>query len=891
MRSPEPGGGNSDYEATLDELDPTVTAAILAQAAFRGYRLRERLRRLPAREAEKQIKALHRNARGFRRVGLFLVFAGLYFSLVFYGLDVSFQRSVQQSLKDHLKLVHYGPDLDKTHHDVSSLADLHQWMQAFFLKTYSGTQVEHPCMWCAVKPPDDVCDACNFDLYDAQTGLTFPEPNNYDSHGDDGYNFATSLNGRRRRLTSSDGSESDDSASSFGSGSSSTSTSFSTRHGLSEECGRCLLGRLCVEENMEACEAALGVSSSPTSSSSAAGAAASSNTSTDLPVESSLASSSSSESFSSNFSALLDALDLEPVGGVRASGGYLSIENVSQCDSINFDVGNTESLGRFQLDLQVPYGGDGYVGDRNRIVGGMLVTFTRRARLSGDQCHASRDYYDVCLADEDDNKTTIVPPDAWFNFRPTPDLVYSEEASGYPVLLDVGGYNMGINLGYCTLLLMDHLDVIPQDEVRSVTVQLVTYNGNLPSAYGTMSIDFDFSHGGKVEMKELVTAYILKGDVGQANDRARWILGVVFTMMTFGMMWRDTKKWFRARRSKVKRNFCHCCCGFTFFVLILMNLLMLMVWLSFSETLAFETVLVQGNINDEAVLDSITDQILALQEAALMAAAYDIVFLLTTLAGLYRWIFQMLSFHARMSIVTDTLSRASIHLDHFLFVFFLVILVFSCLTWLLVGSSTVEFSTLESAWQSVTRISLGESENFYPQILAAQPSVGPVVVVLYQVLGIVLLLNVVIAILLEAYRGVVRGMRGEDTIFQSFVAFVGMTLCSLRTRIRWVNAWLSWRLAGSRSTAPHERPRRPSLKAFLQGSTGVYGVDGRLVVMMRRPNDRLTMEDRQLSFNCPRYITVTEMHALIKATPVPASVADRLGVGGAALATVPVTLS
>lgn len=28
----------------------------------------------------------------------------------------------------------------------------------------------------------------------------------------------------------------------------------------------------------------------------------------------------------------------------------------------------------------------------------------------------------------------------------------------------------------------------------------------------------------------------------------------------------------------------------------------------------------------------------------------------------------------------------------------------------------------------------------------------------------------------QAYRGVVGGMRGEDTIFQSFIAFVGMTL-------------------------------------------------------------------------------------------------------------------
>ncbi|CAN0442760.1 unnamed protein product, partial [Ectocarpus sp. 12 AP-2014] len=86
---------------------------------------------------------------GFRRVGLFLLFSGLYFALVFYGVDVAFQRSVQQALTDHVAGVKYGPDLDKTHHDVASLADVHQWVQAFFLKTYDGTQLEHPCTPCA----------------------------------------------------------------------------------------------------------------------------------------------------------------------------------------------------------------------------------------------------------------------------------------------------------------------------------------------------------------------------------------------------------------------------------------------------------------------------------------------------------------------------------------------------------------------------------------------------------------------------------------------------------------------------------------------------------------------------------------------------------------------
>ncbi|CAN0048982.1 unnamed protein product, partial [Hapterophycus canaliculatus] len=138
-----------------------------------------------------------------------------------------------------------------------------------------------------------------------------------------------------------------------------------------------------------------------------------------------------------------------------------------------------------------------------------------------------------------------------------------------------------------------------------------------------------------------------------------------------------------------------------------------------------------------------------------------------------------------------------------------------------------------------------------------QPTVGPVVVVIYQVLGIVLLLNVVIAILLEAYKGVVGGMRGEDTILQSLVAFIAMSLCSLRIRVRWAAAWIRWRFSRlAPATLQERRQRRPSLKVFLQGSTGVYGVDGRPVVMIRRPSESPDMVDRQLSFNCPRYISV-----------------------------------
>ncbi|CAM9826595.1 unnamed protein product, partial [Sphacelaria rigidula] len=201
-----------------------------------------------------------------------------------------------------------------------------------------------------------------------------------------------------------------------------------------------------------------------------------------------------------------------------------------------------------------------------------------------------------------------------------------------------------------------------------------------------------------------------------------------------------------------------------------------------------------------------------------------------------------------------------------------VLAVFVHVNWLIVGKVSADFTTNQSAWRSMLRTSLGEAENFYPEILGAVPDIGPVVVILYQVLGIVLLLNVLIAIFLEAYRGVIAGMRDEDTIFQSLTAFLGMTLLSLRARLRWARSYLRWRMHRRRVQS-----ERPSLKVGLQGPTGVIGVDGLPVVMVRRPDpSEAELVERQLSYNCPRYITVTEMQALIEATPVPRHVAERM---------------
>lgn len=51
--------------------------------------------------------------------------------------------------------------------------------------------------------------------------------------------------------------------------------------------------------------------------------------------------------------------------------------------------------------------------------------FTRRVSLSTEECEASRDYIDACLADKE-NKETIVPAGAWAELRPDKEVIYND---------------------------------------------------------------------------------------------------------------------------------------------------------------------------------------------------------------------------------------------------------------------------------------------------------------------------------------------------------------------------------------------------------------------------------------------------------------------------------
>ncbi|CAM9204720.1 unnamed protein product, partial [Sphacelaria rigidula] len=765
------------------------------QAAYRGYRLRQRLRMLPAREAEYAIKALHRNSEGFRRLGMFLIFYALYFALVFTGFDIPFERAVEQGLRSHVDSVKFGAGKDRGYEDVSSLADFHEWFQSFFLNTYSGTQLESVCTPCAIRPPDEVCELCDFWGKDDQS-----------EDGVENFTLNTSA--------------------------------------LSNDCSNCLVRASwwCGPIMVEACNITLGGGSLKGFDFTALMEESDSLSLSWEPMSSAspnyqlLTSAYLSESL--NTTALAE-LDLTPEGGVSASTGYITVRSVA-------------------------YNGRGYIANRNRIVGGMLLTFTRLKR--DPACKSSRGYFDACLLSEEETATIVPDSEDWREFRASDSIYYHEDAGGYAIFFDTGGFNSGSNFGYCSLLLLEDLGILGND-TSSISVHLVTFNGHQKTAFGNILIDFEFTDGGNVEVEEHIASYVLQSSFDSGSDSPRWIAAAVFTVMALYNIRQDFRH-FRRSRMRVEGRLSLCSCALH--ALILANICYIFIWAAIGEFITVETELSLSRVESEGS-DLLGKTVLRQEDVAVFAASFKLLVLVTTMAGLHRLLFQKLTFHKRMSIVSDTLSRAGTNLQHFLFVFVLVLFVFVEVTWLIIGTGLGDFTLFSSAWQSMLRISLGEGENFYPQIKETQPEVGAVLIITYQVLGVVVLLSMVVAIILEAYRGVVVGMRYEDTVFRSLLAFLGMTILSWQIRIRWAQSYLLWRMNNERVPS-----QRPSLQVALQGSTGVVGVDGLPVVVMRTSSSETGRVERQLSYNCPRYITVFEMQALIKAAPAPAFIVSHV---------------
>jgi hypothetical protein len=229
-------------------------------------------------------------------------------------------------------------------------------------------------------------------------------------------------------------------------------------------------------------------------------------------------------------------------------------------------------------------------------------------------------------------------------------------------------------------------------------------------------------------------------------------------------------------------------------------------------------------------IPNLTSVIVSVRDSANLVLIYDTVFCVASLVGLVR-LLAHLSFHKRLSMVTSTLSAAAWSLTHFFLLLFLVLCIFAFICCVILGSVMDDFSTWGSSLTRLWRLAMGEVEDFYDRVLRANSSLGLIIVILFELLVGLLLLNVLISLIIGAYESVAIQQEGSDTIAQSLYFYCYRKLVKGK---RWIKDWAcgrkKWKLRGGAVLHPHsEEVLRPD-ETFTDDPTHMKALPPRGIV-------------------------------------------------------------
>lgn len=87
-----------------------------------------------------------------------------------------------------------------------------------------------------------------------------------------------------------------------------------------------------------------------------------------------------------------------------------------------------------------------------------------------------------------------------------------------------------------------------------------------------------------------------------------------------------------------------------------------------------------------------------------MVAAYGLLLVIR--------LFTHLQFHERLSMITQTLSTAAVHIVHFVIMLSLILLLFAFIAYFLFGSRSASFSDFETSFTTVVRIAINDFSTF-----------------------------------------------------------------------------------------------------------------------------------------------------------------------------------
>ncbi|CBJ48824.1 Transient Receptor Potential Channel Fragment [Ectocarpus siliculosus] len=349
----------------------------------------------------------------------------------------------------------------------------------------------------------------------------------------------------------------------------------------------------------------------------------------------------------------------------------------------------------------------------------------------------------------------------------------------YSITTDIGVFNSGLNFNLCGMLAILGGPDVMTDAVRSVSLRFNTYNGQCDGLFSFVDITALFTLGGEVKMVTSVEVFSMPFFFGSSPA----IVGRAIAMFAFGLMlviyigkdvlraWREVRDG-RHRLSMSLRHVPVTTATALNLVGDCVFLWNLVLWVNVAVTAAkFELIptLSYNNASEQVRAFSEELALVALERWKRDAAAVA-----GSIFGLTR-LFIMLRFHPRLSLVTDVLTASAVHLVHFFIMFFMVVGVYSNLVWVIFGPSSLLFATWTKSFVTMTRIALGEFDNIYPLMVEIDGAAAFMIIVTYQTLQCILLLNIVISILLDAFQMVQKrnSVVAADTLWQTVMTTLG----------------------------------------------------------------------------------------------------------------------
>eukprot|EP00520_Triparma_pacifica_P000465 CAMPEP_0118639486 /NCGR_PEP_ID=MMETSP0785-20121206/4247_1 /TAXON_ID=91992 /ORGANISM="Bolidomonas pacifica, Strain CCMP 1866" /LENGTH=1063 /DNA_ID=CAMNT_0006530813 /DNA_START=111 /DNA_END=3298 /DNA_ORIENTATION=- len=397
----------------------------------------------------------------------------------------------------------------------------------------------------------------------------------------------------------------------------------------------------------------------------------------------------------------------------------------------------------------------GWIGEHRSIGGTIFVAYFLSER---GQCDKSDQAHDAVFPSCKGDKVFGSPLDIEGKYM----LEYYEEIGAHVDLIDTGAWNVGLKQTFCSVEKNRLFFNNPFSNLRvdKISIMLPVYNGNVDGGtYAIGELTFEFLTYGDVDMKIESQSYKLEGEGFGLRKLVDWLELICFLLAV--------ELFIRAIRD-IRKDGIHVRNAVT----ILASFIYVFIALLWGSIKWFGTQFDIAELQDTDPLtgdDGFTNLVVDMVDFIYMKELYAFYAFINvgfSILGLLR-VFLILSFHKRLSILTETLWTGLIDIYHWMVVLMMFTTVFATVFHYMLGAHSEKFSTFWGSFKELLLLVVG----FEAMTELELTNLGWFLCILYGVVVTILMINLSLGIVLDAYNIHTSEREDSDTLPHSLKVF------------------------------------------------------------------------------------------------------------------------